>query len=1601
MISTYFQKKVVHVTLDSGATVSFITTAEASRLGMKIQKASQLANQADGETKMHVVGEVHEAFTRGAITFTFNALVVKKLNDATILAGMNFLFENEVSQEPYKHRITVKDKYYIEETPSQFIYPKDAPISQTVNIKRVAVLHPNEFYEINLPKHYPSNTKFVVDSSDQANSDQTWLSQEVHAVNRSLKIKNETSKPIILGKNQDTSVIKIRPVISSSDKISKIDIKYKNDNSNNEDFIKSECTLEYVQRINAKHKTYQPPPEDLFIPSKVDPEEYLKKIYVEPGVMDEKQQKKLWAILRKYHKVFDKDISEGYNNASGEFDVDWNWLNDQQPPPGVSKQEVYANEEMNQLKQSKIDWMESQNICFKAHLLGVPVKYASLTMLVPKATLKDHKGPLSHDLFRFVNLFNQLNDYIKLEPSQPESISSVLYEAGQWQYMISGDLTNSFYQRWITKKKLPYMAFHSPYKGMYILARSAQGMKNQSEGLDQMLRVILGDLIKQGKARKIADDVQAGGQTVDEAIDNLEKVLIEFDKNNIKMDPRKTRIFAKKLPIFGWIKENQSIKPDQHRILAIEKSAQPKTITELRSYLGSYKVFYRHMPNMSVILNDLQQLAGEKNGKMEIVWTESLENAFKKSKEALENIKPLYLPERSDQLAITLDWSERGIGATLWALLKAEKKVVCYFSAPLKGAQSRWPPCDGEGLAACAAIERFSGYIREASLPTLICSDNKPVVQAALLLSKGYFSSSPRLNKLLGNCNTFPISFHHLSGKLALNEESDLLSRNPSQCKEVDCPVCEHLTEQSEVLDSPMTGTRKHVNKFRHISVKDTFVVPNCHAECHSCKYLKEADLNPELTIQQNLRVVNLNNLQVEDILKGDKPFPYLKDRKNLIQVQRKDPVLAKLILNLQSGNRPTARNTKCIDLKTYLSFQPKLDYDGLVVIERVLQPHLISLQVPIIPPNFARSILLAAHLKLGHPKPSQLEKMVFRSFCTLKVKNMIKDLFENCFTCQADLIIPKEAPNFKTESKPKCPGVYWTCDVMKHGKKNIMVCTDNFSSFTTCAFIDSEKQNDCENAIISSIFPFKAAMGDVKVRVDTAPGLSAMVNHSSDDFKEAGVLLEPGDIKNKNSLSKVDKTMAELRAIFRTISTDGSPLSPLNLQKAVQILNMRIRHSNLSAREIMFSRLQDSNKNILINDEEMAEDQFERRVKANETAAKNFKAIKKKSRQNFPVHSLVFLKQDVSKDKSKVRDLYIVMEVDDEKAELKVQKMLNPLTNLKNKVNERKLYKVRNDDVYLAPSQSRSPQKKSFQKIIIQNDSLKNKFSSPSLVPTTSQLKNKFYFLDDDGDDIICEVKDPLRHENNSKNASYAPQNQSVATETTNSVLDKHIDLSIWSTAEKQQSSRSPIIQTLHNPEFGRISMSWDHSSDLSIPLYEEEWQSSTSHQDSLVKSVIESILDDDYEDDVFEDDTVNQQSPEPHDVLNEGLVEPEPDRNRPVPGLPLNLHLIGDKVQPGRVYRLESRLPVPLDLHLRENQLVPGKVYKLKRLRNKSKEVTKEKNKNKKKRSPVIDWFIKKITFSKKRPPDKDDEDDESKEPVEGVLEGEQRGRRGAASN
>ena len=269
---------------------------------------------------------------------------------------------------------------------------------------------------------------------------------------------------------------------------------------------------------------------------------------------------------------------------------------------------------------------------------------------------------------------------------------------------------------------------------------------------------------------------------------------------------------------------------------------------------------------------------------------------------------------------------------------------MAYFSCSLTGNQSNWPPCDGEGMAACLAIDRFSPYIRESSHPTIVCSDSKPVVQAVHLLMRGFFSSSQRLNRLLNNCNTFPIQFHHLSGKLALNEESDVQSRNPVICTEQNCPVCSFILETADTLDLLPTAYRsKSKPSLQHVPVENSYINQNaCSDKCHTCAFLKTTNPDFTKTIKENLDIsVRSLEVQPKEILDGSKIFPFIGNRKLLIQVQRKDPVLIKLHENLQSGHRPNSRNNKCNDLKTYLGFKPKLEQDGLIVVDRIIQPYL------------------------------------------------------------------------------------------------------------------------------------------------------------------------------------------------------------------------------------------------------------------------------------------------------------------------------------------------------------------------------------------------------------------------------------------------------------------------------------------------------------------------------------------------------------------------------------------------------------------------------------------------------------------------------------
>ena len=84
-----------------------VRASAAHRIGIPIKTATHLADQADGETPMYVVGECHIYVTRGKHVFQLFALVVNKL-DVDILAGNAFLAVNDVAVRPAKNTLLLK-----------------------------------------------------------------------------------------------------------------------------------------------------------------------------------------------------------------------------------------------------------------------------------------------------------------------------------------------------------------------------------------------------------------------------------------------------------------------------------------------------------------------------------------------------------------------------------------------------------------------------------------------------------------------------------------------------------------------------------------------------------------------------------------------------------------------------------------------------------------------------------------------------------------------------------------------------------------------------------------------------------------------------------------------------------------------------------------------------------------------------------------------------------------------------------------------------------------------------------------------------------------------------------------------------------------------------------------------------------------------------------------------------------------------------------------------------------------------------------------------------------------------------------------------------
>ena len=198
----------------------------------------------------------------------------------------------------------------------------------------------------------------------------------------------------------------------------------------------------------------------------------------------------------------------------------------------------------------------------------------------------------------------------------------------------------------------------------------------------------------------------------------------------------------------------------------------PKTVGEMRTYMGVFKTFFPAMPKLSNIMSPFEKLCAGKESKATIEWTESLQEDFKTSKTAAEhNIKTLALPSPDEQLFIVPDAACRdseskkpALGFILFVHKEPKAEPVMFVSWRMGDDYWTWSPCELEGLGASIAVEKCSFFILRSNKPTLVFPDNKCVIQAFDKLQKGRYSTSQRLASFTNRMQRYHIRLNHGSG---------------------------------------------------------------------------------------------------------------------------------------------------------------------------------------------------------------------------------------------------------------------------------------------------------------------------------------------------------------------------------------------------------------------------------------------------------------------------------------------------------------------------------------------------------------------------------------------------------------------------------------------------------------------------------------------------------------------------------------------------------------------------------------------------------------------------------------------------------------------
>ncbi|MBN2235990.1 MAG: hypothetical protein JW729_00435, partial [Bacteroidales bacterium] len=350
--------------------------------------------------------------------------------------------------------------------------------------------------------------------------------------------------------------------------------------------------------------------------------------------------------------------------------------------------------------------------------------YNAPIWVVPKKGLNEDGTSKS----RLVIDYKKLNAKTIRDRYPMPHISVILSNLGKAKFFSVIDLESGFHQILIEEKDREKTAF-SVNGAKYEFNRLAFGLKNSpsvfQRAVDDVLRAFVGIFIF-----IYMDDVIIFSESKEQHMKHIELVITALTEANMKISSDKCKFFENEVEFLGHIVLNGKISVDPKKIETIKNFVIPKTVKQLRSFLGLSGYYRKFIRGYAEIVKPLTiQLKGDnarvnakhsKNVKIDL--DDSAKNAFDKIREKLQESVELFQPDYDKPFDLITDASNVAIGA----VLEQNKRPIIFISRTLSESEQRLATNEKELLAVVWALQSLRNYLYGIADVTVF-TDHQPL----------------------------------------------------------------------------------------------------------------------------------------------------------------------------------------------------------------------------------------------------------------------------------------------------------------------------------------------------------------------------------------------------------------------------------------------------------------------------------------------------------------------------------------------------------------------------------------------------------------------------------------------------------------------------------------------------------------------------------------------------------------------------------------------------------------------------------------------------------------------------------------------------------